>query len=255
MRRASIGLGIAAAALAFSATDAAADVIKFQQGVAPTVGYIGSDAAMDSANPAVVATAANNVVIGRTTTPAIRRGVYGFDLSAIPDGATIDSVSFKLVATRTDSGANGSVNGQLNLNLVALTNPFNEAEVTWNNRTTANTWTTPGGDLGTTLSSHSDNPTTITNLTSFVFPTSASLVSAVQTVADANGTFSFAVKADNSVETTNTRNVFFFYSEEDGNAPSSARPELTVNYTVPEPGSLALIAMPLLGLLTRRSRQ
>ncbi|HYE21045.1 MAG TPA: DNRLRE domain-containing protein [Tepidisphaeraceae bacterium] len=243
--------GWAVVAAVVVASPAFADVIGFQQGVSPDALYESADSTIRSDNPTSNFGTSGDVILGKTTAPAVIRGVYAFDLAAIPVGATIDAVSLRLVGSRDDTGSGSQ---EVTLELVALTNAFAENEVTWNHRLSTTAWGTAGGDLGATLSTTTANPDTFTGGSVMTFDSTASLVSAVQSVADAEGVFYFAIKTESSVEAASARRIFFV----NGDAATTAanRPLLSVTYTpVPEPGAaLAMAGLALAGLGSRRRR-
>ena len=98
------------------------------------------------------------------------RPVLRFDLSAIPSGATIDSASLKLNLVARSVTTNRTVR------LYALTQAFEENQVTWTQRLTGTNWTTAGGSYNTT---ELDN-TLVGDLGEYTW-TSTSLATQVQT--------------------------------------------------------------------------
>jgi hypothetical protein len=234
-----------------------ADIITFQDDGS----YSSLDSVIRSGQPTMNFGARPDMIVGKTTAPDRIRSVFGYDLSAIPAGATINSVQFRLTAVSTDAT---STAGVVTLELLQLTSPFTEGtgnssgeanvHVSWDNRTTLTPWTTGGGDLGALLSSATANPNLAAG-TAVNFGTSASFVSAIQAVVDGDGMFYFAVKGDSTVESENTRRIFFFGGGEHGTL--DRRPLLTIDYTapVPEPGTLVILgAIAACGLIVMRRR-
>lgn len=234
-----------------------ADIITFQDDGS----YSSLDSVIRWGQPTMNFGARPDLIVGKTTTPDTIRSVFGYDLSAIPAGATINSVQFRLTPVTTDAT---SADGVVTLELLQLTSPFTEgtgnasgvanADVSWNNRATGIQWTTGGGDLGAMLSSTTANPRSPG--TAVNFGTSANFVSAIQTVVDGDGMFYFAVKGDSSVESQNTRKIFFVGSGE--HTTPGSRPLLTIDYTapVPEPGTLFILgAIAACGLIVLRRRK
>jgi hypothetical protein len=252
-------------ALTLSASHAAADVMTFQQGVGPSGTYAGSTAAtIRSDNPN------NNYggdvvsIVGKTVAPATIRSVFGFDVSSIPDGATINSVTFRLFTDRADTA--GSGDAVVPLELYQVTGTFSEGaaastgaangSVSWNFRGPSSAaWTTAGGDFSPTpLGSTSANPLLVGSGTIVDFVGTAGFVSALQSASDVNGTLSLLVKSSPATEAANAREIFFFRSDEHTN--TATRPMLLVDYTpVPEPTTTALLAAGGAALLLRRRRQ
>jgi hypothetical protein len=72
------------------------------------------------------------------------RGVLSFDLSGIPEDATIHSVSLTLDAYDA-SGATGT--RYVDLELYKLDDPVAENQVTWTRHLNGQNWQTPGGDF------------------------------------------------------------------------------------------------------------
>lgn len=140
-----------------------------------------------------------------------------FDLSSLPPGTTIlGTPTLTLTGSGTDLG--GSVSGTPTIEVVQLTSAFNEDAATWNDRDTGTPWTTPGGDLGTSLASLTGpDPSTFGAGDTMVF-SGAALTSDLQAALGA-GAYGLAVKfAD---ESGTARSVFLTATDETGgnNAP------------------------------------
>lgn len=223
-----------------AASGSQAAVITFQQGVSPTGSYAGNDATWArSDQPTVNQNGSGNLLAGNSASGADFHSFISFDLSAIPAGSTINSVSLTL-AQFADAGSGAT---PVQLDLLQLTRVFVETQVTWNIYSTGNNWTTPGGDF---------NPTILSSITasaqptaSRVFGSSGSFVSVVQSAVNAPQPLELMLKLND--ESGLTRNLFFFGNDEQ--ATSTNRPLLTIDYTaVPEP-SACLLALGGLGLV------
>ncbi|MGC4003392.1 MAG: DNRLRE domain-containing protein [Pirellulales bacterium] len=198
--------------------------------------------------------ASNTTIVGKTTTPDTIRSVYGFDLSTIPAGATITGVSFRLIGDSADANSTGLTD---TLELVRLNTAFTEGsgdgtgnsanDVTWNNRTTATPWGTAGGDLGTVLSSLTTSSDNFVAGQSLSFGASAAFISAIQSIADADGTFYFTIKGTAALEAQATRSIFFFRSAEF--ATAADRPQLTIDYAVAVPEPSVFLTAGAVGLV------
>ncbi|HYE20826.1 MAG TPA: DNRLRE domain-containing protein [Tepidisphaeraceae bacterium] len=187
--------------------------------------------------------------VGRTTqTEAfrLRRGLIAFDVSTIPAGATIDSVTLALSMSRTvetfvpvdraiamhrvlASWGEGASNSGTPGGGGA---PAQTGDATWLHRTYSGAlWSAPGGDFNPTASA-----TTLVGLIGSYSWTSAQLASDVQGWLAAPGTnFGWELIGDESTNGTARR----FDSRT--NPEIGARPTLTVTYSVPEPGGLGMV--------------
>ncbi len=184
-----------------------------------------------------------------------RRGLFQFDLSSIPAGATITRVELALTLTRT-------VNGNQSCSLFKVLTAWNEGpshqgningqgsfaqsgDVTWSHTNFATQfWANPGGDMAPAASAM----TTVGSALSTYTWTSAGLVADVQSWLSAPATnFGWLLKGNEATATTSKR----FASRETG---GSQRPRVLIEYTpIPAPASAALLG--LAGLMTARRRR
>lgn len=67
-----------------------------------------------------------------------KRGVFTFDISSIPAGSVIQTATLRLNRIGGDKNT-------LSMSVHRLTEAYNEAQATWNNRLTGTPWTTAGG--------------------------------------------------------------------------------------------------------------
>ncbi|MDP0497205.1 MAG: DNRLRE domain-containing protein [Verrucomicrobiota bacterium JB024] len=232
------------------ATAAQAVDISFQNGIYPDVSYAGVQSTFvraDNANSNYNNYDSGNRFItgttGNATNPQIR-SLLSFDLSTLPDAAVIESVTLTL----RSYGADGtSQNQSIQIDLMAMTESFDQTTATWN---------TSGTDYASTvLSSHSINPTIASGFQTWGSTTD--FVAAVQSAVDGSGILNLMLKLPDGVETAGNRDIFFFYSDS-YSTNQSYTPELSITYTIPEPATLSLgfgLGVGLLILLRRRARR
>lgn len=191
---------------------------------------------------------------GRTATGDLRRGLLAFDLSTIPAGSTINSVSLTLMNDRgtgnfafdlhrmTANWGEGTSNaGTASDGMGVASTP---GDATWIHASFPNVlWSTPGGDFIQTASAS-------TNVSTQDFYTwsSATMAADVQGWLNSPATnFGWMLKGN---EVTNHSARRFVGSE---STNTFIVPVLEVNYTVPTPGALALAGAAMF-LGTRRRR-
>ena len=179
------------------------------------------------------------------------RGLMQFDIaSAIPGGSIITSASLTLNVVATPSGGFNSIfdlnrvlaawgqgNGSDHGGSVALA-----GQATWNQRMNSiASWTTPGGDFSATVS----GSRSVTGNGAYTFSSTANMVGDVQSWLDSPANnFGWLLRSDSETTPTSIRR---FGSLDDG----ALAPSLTVVYTVPEPGTAALVAAGALMLCGR----
>jgi hypothetical protein len=200
-----------------------------------------------------------------------RRGLIGFDIaSAVPAGATINSVSMTLYASK------GSQSTAMNVNLYRVSKNWGEGtsdsinnplgggsgggggaaatngDATWTDAIynaepgSAVAWTNLGGDFASTPS----GVATITFAKLTYTWTSSTMASDVQGWLNSPSTnFGWLLQGNESALSTARR----FESRE--SITPSQQPALVINFTpAPEPTSLALIGVAALGLTARRRK-
>jgi hypothetical protein len=242
----------------FSVTSSAATVI-FQEGVSPTAvyGHLGQDIRGSGA-----INTASDMLIGYQSGGVLQiRSVLAFDLSSIPAGSTLDSITLTLTVNNT---GNGTISGlgaieihEIIPNGVAANNMV-ENQVSFSLWKTGSSWTTAGGDFGGVLASavviDGDADNSFDNGEKATFASSAAWLVAAQSAFDTGQPLELILFSPTAEGTTGASNFARFGS--DGAGTAANRPQLTINYTpVPEPSSAALLGFTSVALLTRRLRR
>jgi len=178
-------------------------------------------------------------IAGQTKTGALHRAAIQFDLSAVPAGSTIDSVSLKLRLTRTDNAGQsvalhralqgwGEGNSDANPAPGSDTGEGKGANAATNDATwfysffNSQLWNTPGGSFA----AGSSATTTVNGVGLDYFWSGAGMVAdAQQWVDDPSSSFGWILTGNEGALGTDK----VFASKDI--ADSSLRPVLTVNYT------------------------
>lgn len=194
--------------------------------------------------------------VGKTATGSIRRGLIRFDVSSIPAGATITSVSMALSMDRSRGSTSYGITmhrviqawGEGTSNAGTASDGGGSGatpgDATWIHTfyDTAR-WTTPGGDFASTISAR-----TFVAGPNFYTWNGPGLISDVQAWVDGSlPNFGWLMKTDETTNGTAKRFV-------SGDSTNTFQvPVLTVDFTVPAPGAMGLVgATMLLGSRRRR---
>jgi len=225
---------LAAAAVFVGASSASALTLSLREGSLPDAGYNVLDNDIRNGHPNPGANPRWNVGHNNFT----YRQAIEFPLEPYFDGI-VSSVT--LTVYYRGDGYNGT---QTQVDLHRLTTDFsNDNTITWNSP-----WNVSGGDYGTPILS-SVTPSSVVDGTVYTFNSTSNFVAAVQNSLDGDGTLRLLLKANN--ESSSFAHLMSFHSSE---TPTVAfRPILTVTYEVPEPASLALLALG--GVMMFRRRQ
>jgi hypothetical protein len=254
---------------------ASADIIQFQEDLNPTTSYqnlttyIRNSATGSDSNNGEAST----WQLGRTATANdYLRCIAGYDISAIPAGSTINSVTLT-VSPRMNEAT--SLDASYGIEIHEISNhDFTEASVTWLNRYTGQpttAWTTPGSEYyGTVLSSLSLNPkhwadgasqppTAPASNVTYVFASSSAFVTAAQNALNGGHRFDMLLLSPDAEALATGNRIIFPFAGDDpvtsASSPSrktiqSQAPMLTIDYTpIPEPASWLLCSFAALGLL------
>lgn len=187
--------------------------------------------------------------VGYTAGAVKLSDLFSFNLSTLPTGATINSISLTL----TTASADASTDNNVTLGLYATTKTFVISQATWNLASTGNSWTTPGGDYSssTLLSSLTTDPTTALAGTALSFSSSSAFVSTAQAALDGGTALQFLLTVDPSTLTPGARAIFQLATD-NYTGTATYLPTLTIDYTaVPEPTSLTLAGFLFLGIAWR----
>lgn len=218
---------------------------NFQEGVSPTAAYA-HDAVMIRSNQAAAnQNGAGSIIIGLASTGNERlRGLFEFDISAIPASDQIDSVSLVLT-TLSAAGINnvGGAGALTAFNVYTHAFDIDEATATWN---APGGGAPAGGTLGDLLTSVSFDVTVTGN--TVTFGDTSAFRTAVADAMAGDGILRLIV-ANN--DETNLGSHDFARFSDDTDALGS-RPELVVEHSIPEPATMALLAIGGLSILRRR---
>lgn len=196
----------------------------------------------------------NSIILVGTTGTAgdFLNGLFSFDLSSIPSGMQIDSISLTLYSALDDSA---SVNSAVTFQVYELLRDFTSA-ATWTKYSAGDNWQVNGAygalDRGASpLSSLAWNPKSPSPArgTAYTFDSSAAFVTAANNSLVSDGILNLWLGLDTSVT---GRHVARLVGAED---PSSLDPRLTISYSpIPEPMSVWLLMVGL-GVIAFRFRK
>jgi len=226
-----LSIRLAALTLVWGAISAPAATLILQDGVSGYSGETGDY--IRSTQATTNYSTVGSMLVGETTTASdYLRGLLSFDLSSIPTGAVITSVTLTLTGTQGE--ASTSTSSTVDLEQVTTTD--NPSQTTWDKASSSTNWTTAGGDFSTLLSSATGDPATFTAGSTMVFASTTAFVDEVQTAVDDGTALQLLAKFD--VESNAAKNLFSFGQNSLAGADA---PILTIVYTVPEPGVISLL--------------
>jgi hypothetical protein len=206
-----------------------------------------------------------------TTGSSILRCLLGYDISDIPAGSIINSVTVTVSPRHIDTN---STDADYVINVHEVPNhDYTESSVTWFNRYMGDdetAWTNPGGDYDSTVLSSltlnplhwvdgaANPPTAPADDVTYVFASSSAFVAVAQDALDNNHRLDMLLKLSSDGEASTTRVLFPFAGDEPQTSVSGSQrktvqeqaPILTIDYTpVPEPATWLLCSVATLGLL------
>lgn len=262
MKRSLATLATVAACLA-TGVAAQAVTVTFQQGVSSYAGHQDAMVRPDGANATTVSNTSANSSGYVSSVPTTLRAIQTWDLSDIPVGAIITSVTFT-IGNRSDTGSGlNDSNDVIDANdplyeLRTISESFSETTATWNNTFGASM------TLGATqLSTARFDPEITAAMLYNTFGSTAAFVAAVQAaVDDPSNDFNFVLMLTNDMNTSpagqyNGMRIVPQFGSNSGNLAGSNptvpdRPILTISYEVPEPASLGLLTLGGALVLVRR---
>ena len=209
-------------------TNATIDVTAFQEGVLPTPAYTHDAVYIREGAPTVNQ---NNdgdqeLIVGFSDANEFR-GLLEFDISAIPIGNTVDSVSLVLRREAPQGGQSASIT----INVYEYDYDVDETTATWNAPDAGDT-DVNGGTLGALLTSATFDPT-VQNA-DVTFSNSAAFRTAVSDALADDGFLRLIIaRSDNS----GTGNRFARFDDETV-TPAVNRPELLVSHQPPPAGTI-----------------
>jgi len=227
--------------------------LGFQEDVLPTATYTHLGCELREGAPTEHHSTDPNIRVGYHTASTIlsMRPVLAFDLSELNPNNAIDEVTLRM----TIDSWSGSNLGDVKLYAVLpgdLGEQMVESQTSWNDRNSADPWTTPGGDFyPTALSTVSGlNSTVYPAESEVVFESTANLVAATQAALDAGRPLELIMLAPD-VEGGTSNHFVRWRSDDWGSSLEQmmTRPLLSVSYVVPEPSSILLAAIGLLALV------
>ncbi len=186
-------------------------VASFQQGAAPVSSYTVPFAAINSSQPDLSSTSSNVIPVGIVSGTSASRGLLAFDLSSLPDNASVTSAQLVVTA----SGTNG-LGAPVYVEVHQASSPFSAATANWSNNNAYSL--TPLSYA--TIDTASPSTSNFYGLTAFT--------SVVQQVYSNSGTLYLSLLAP-SVESGSTANYVGLNAQA---SDPTKNPKLVVTYTL-----------------------
>lgn len=204
-----------------AAVSGRADEIVFQHGSRPDASYVQNATSIASEYPASTVRAVGDLLIGNNKAGSSYRALLDFDLSAIPAGSAIQSVSLRLVQ---GADPNTPAGDKLTVELYLFNDTVEEKSSCWKNAE---------GKTGVLLQTVEVETLSGVQTKERFFQTSPALTGAVQDALKAGTKLNLVVKLKD--ENFIGRRLLMFRGNECDKAVS--RPSLTVDYTTPATGA------------------
>ena len=154
----------------------------------------------------------------------IRRGLMRFDLTGIPSGSTVNSVTLQVQVTKVPASPVNST-----FDLRRLLQSWTEQDVTWNSRLPSTSWEQAGAEGGDDCSATASSSVFISGLGPYTFPSTTALLADVQAwVTSPANNFGWLLVSENEDTPKTARH---FSAREDTSEPAV----LTIHYTLPAP--------------------
>lgn len=173
------------------------------------------------------------------------RSLIQFDVSAIPNDATVNSAVLKL--QNRDVGVN---NGDGVVNVYRVTGAWNESQATWNERLTGAAWTAAGGDYAAgSYATATLHPYQTAGAEVYQISVTTLVQQWVAGTYVNNGMLLIS-----DSENANQFKLFAFESTE-SSVSGAVLPQLVIDYTpVPEPAAMSVMGLAVAALARRRRR-
>jgi hypothetical protein len=198
-----------------AAVSGRADEIVLQHGSRPDASYVQNATSIASEYPVSTGRATGDLLIGNNKAGSSYRALLDFDLSAIPAGAAIQSVSLRMVQAADQNAAAGD---KLTVELYLFNDTVDEK---------SSCWKSSEGKTGALLQTVEVETLSGAQTKERIFQTLPALTGAVQDALKAGTKLNLVVKLKD--ENFIGRRLLMFRGNECDKAVS--RPSLTINYT------------------------
>ena len=203
-------------------SEVSANILNFQEGVAPSASYTAGAVTIRSDVPDGNQNGSDELLAGVYLGGGVFHGLLEFDLSDIAGALAIHSASLVMTTSGSSGAGNDDGNNIIRIQVYSYTNNLDETTSTWNNPSTGDG--TAGGTLGVFLADATFNNTT--QGLDVEFTNSPAFRTAVSNALDNDGVLRLLLKRDGEPDTTD----FVRFVAESAGGELGRRPELIVNY-------------------------